>query len=648
MNRREKSMIRSLTLLTIAICCLAIAGKSEQREIKTPYYSLALTPDGSAIASLSVDSLGRGDFKPNALFAPEGGSAAGAGSQGGSALDIRSDWQFKFSPQSFQMVSTYRPDAPEQPIALRFNPDRSHATLLAMVDGGQAQLPALLHLPDQGSLRIEVQSREPVRLQYEAHRRGTAYVLVLFPGATQSNPRVTYTFTILAIYPHIAGIESDSRFDGFRRNWLNIFQVQAEDGALANNSASDPCAFVQHMYSEVAKYTPPLASGLTAMDLVRMSLDRYLHGMLACGMPYYRGFDSASIPWNSRNTASSDTYPSLLTAAGDYVTATRDTTWLKKNYAGLQRWTEDMLATDTNGDGLVKFSQSGDSGSWTPRPDGGVFLRPANWWDTIGFGYEDAYSNALAYHALEEMVSLAQLADRYTDADRYAERATKLKRAYVPAFLDPETGVLAGWRSQDGKLHDYWFPWVNGAAIVYGLVPSKLGNEIFDRMLAKMKEVGYTNFKLGLPGNLVPIRREDWEDLNPNAGAPKKADGSDGFQIYENGGATAAFAYYTIAALYRLGRVQDGDRILFPMLKTYNSGGFQGHGPNGRTYDWQMWNGTPRGYEGLLTDCFMAMAAVVERSWTSKTPRLDGPNTVREASGHDLTNLTTSVRPANR
>jgi hypothetical protein len=582
-----------------------------QLESKTPYYFLTLTPDGEMIASLSVDSLGKGEFGSNVLFPPDAKLPAQT------AVPVNpifiSDWRFKFSSQSFQMVSTYRPDAPEQLMALRFNPDQSHATLLAIVDGGQAHLPALLHLPGQGSLRIEAESREPVLLQYEAHRRNKGYIWVLFPGATQSSPRVAYTFTVVDIYPHIPGIESDPRYDGFRRNWLNIFQVQAEDGVLANNSSSDPCAFVQHMYTEVAKYTPPLAPGLTAMDLVRMSLDRYLHGALACGMPYYRGFDATSLPWQSRNTASADTYPSLLTAAGDYVTATHDTEWLKKNYRGLRTWADDMLATDTNGDGLMKFTGSGNAGSWTPRPGGGVFLRPSNWWDTIGFGYEDAYSNALAYHALEQMAAMARLAGQHADEERYLERAAKLKQAYLPTFLDSKTGVLAGWRSQDGQLHDYWFPWVNGAAIVYGLVPQKLGNQIYDRLLAKMQEVGYTNFEHGIPGDLIPIRREDWEDLNPDGGAPSKADGSDGFQIYENGGATAAFAYYTIAALYKLGRVQDGDRILYPMLKTYKSGGFQGRGPNGRSYDWQMWDGTPRGYEGLLTDCFMALAAAMER-----------------------------------
>jgi hypothetical protein len=56
---------------------------------------------------------------------------------------------------------------------------------------------------------------------------------------------------------------------------------------------------------------------------------------------------------------------------------------------------------------------------------------------------------------------------------------------------------LAGWRSADGQLHDYYFLWVNGIAIHYGLVPKDKANGIMDRMLAKMKEVGYSRFDLG-------------------------------------------------------------------------------------------------------------------------------------------------------
>jgi hypothetical protein len=57
---------------------------------------------------------------------------------------------------------------------------------------------------------------------------------------------------------------------------------------------------------------------------------------------------------------------------------------------------------------------------------------------------------------------------------------------------------------------------------------------------------------------------------------------------------------FTITALYQLGRREEGDRILFPILRAYEEGEFQGRGPNGKTKDWKRWDGTPKGYEGLL------------------------------------------------
>ena len=574
-----------------------------QTQVKTPYYSLTLAADGTTIQSLSLDSLGRGQFRPSALFPPAANSPAPA----------HSGWTFKSSTKSFELISTYGKSVPPSSINLSFNPERTHATLLAVINQGRASVPALLHLPEYGSLRIQATSRVPVRLGYDARRKGKDFINVTFPAATAENPRIVYAFTVVAIYPRIPGIEHDPRYDGFRRDYLNIFQMQAFDGILANNSASDPCAFVMHMYSEVAKYAPPLAPGLTAMDLVRVSLDKYLGGFLAYGMPGYRMFDSAGSGLTGYTTPTADTYPSLLVAAADYVTTTHDAAWLLKNYAGLRAWADAVLATDTNGDGLIKYAgASGDSGSWNPPPHG-IDLRPSNWWDTIGFGYEDAYANALAYHALEEIAAMAQLADQPADAARFRQRADQLRAAYLPAFFDPRTGVLAGWRSEDGKLHDYYFLFVNGAAVVYGLVPPEQSNAIFDRLLAKMKDVDYTNFSFGLPGNLIPIQREDYASRSQRWGAPLKEDGSDGFQIYENGGVTASFANYTIVALYKLGRVGDADRILFPMLNAFTKGGFEGRGSNGRTYDWKKWDGTPEGYERFLADCYMALVSVMKR-----------------------------------
>jgi len=57
-------------------------------------------------------------------------------------------------------------------------------------------------------------------------------------------------------------------------------------------------------------------------------------------------------------------------------------------------------------------------------------------------------------------------------------------------------------------LHDYYFLFVNGIAIHYGLVPRDQANAIVDKLFAKMKEVGYTRFDLGLPGNLIPHREK--------------------------------------------------------------------------------------------------------------------------------------------
>jgi hypothetical protein len=206
---------------------------------------------------------------------------------------------------------------------------------------------------------------------------------------------------------------------------------------------------------------------------------------------------------------------------------------------------------------------------------------------------------------------MAREAGYSAEAESYKNRATKLKAVYYSTFYNPATGVLAGWKSADGKLHDYYFPFINGMAVIYGLVTHEQGNGIWDKMMAKMKEVGYDRFDLGLPGNLIPIRREDYVDHDIRFGGATKADGTDGFQIYENGGATACYVNYTIQALRELGRHKEADSILFPMLKGFEDGKFQGRAANGLTYDWTSWDGAPHGYEGLLVDNYLALLAAM-------------------------------------
>lgn len=609
----------------ISAILLAVASMGAE-QIEAPQYQSAfmrvqLAPDQPTFAALALDSLGKGKLSLNPLRPPAAAKAESAYQlrQAGSTFEYRPAgastaappaWTFEFSARHIHLRSNLAAGSPPPPLILNFDPYLNHATLLGMInDDSTVRLPALLHLPDLGTLRITSTTRGAPPLGYDAQRlhghgappeNPANWIRVTFPAATAAMPEVDYDLEVVAIHPEVPGIAGDARFDGFRRDWLNMFQIIPRERVLGNNAVSGPCPCSVYMYSSVAERTPPLASGLTALDLVRQTLDRYLDGFKGIGM---EGFD------NVASHGFMDSYPSLLIAATDYARSSHDNAWLARNYPGLKDWTAKMLAMDTDNDGLLEYPESGNYNSWPEQR----LLRPANWWDTIGFGHQDAYSNALAYHALAGMAEAARQANQPEDARMYAARADELNSAYFQTFYDPRTGILAGWKSVDGNLHDYYFTFVNAMAITYGLVPRDKANPIMDRLLAKMREVGYTQFEYGLPGNLIPIRRGDYVVHEKYAGGPTKEDGSDGFEIYENGGSTASYEYYTLQALYTLGRRKDADAMFFPLLAAYEKGGFQGFGPNGLSYDWKAWDGTPHGYEGLLVDNYQALLAVLSR-----------------------------------
>jgi hypothetical protein len=586
------------------------SAESPPFHFASDHMEIELSQTAPELLSLNIDGLGKSLRGANILSANrnDGGYQASSTTSGESlrveyrtataSKDSPAGWTFEFSAGQIILTTEWSAEFAPACLVLHFNLNQVHSTALGLfAHDGLLSTPALLHFPGQGSMRLTA-SVPGLGLTYTSDRPRQSAMLSL-PGADFVHKRIVYTFDITAIHPDVPGIAGDPRFDAFRRNWLNALQLNPELQALANNTASDSCAFCYYKFADVAALTPSLAPGLTALDVVRQTLDRMLAGGFAYGM--------SVVP--DHPTVSSDTWPAMVVAAANCVRAGHSDAWLAANYGGIRGWAESMLATDSSGDGLIKYSISGNSGIWS---EGAPKFRPSNWWDTIGFGYEDAYANALAYRALGDMAMLSRKAGKPADAARYRAAADKLRAHYYDRFFDPATGVLAGWRSADGALHDYYFLFVNGIAIHYGLVDKPQANAIMDKLLAKMKEVGYDKFNMGLPGNLVSVALKDCVDNRGKGqyGCGARPDNSDGFQNYENGGATGAYAFFTLAALYDLGRAEEADAILFPMLEEYGKSGFEKRDAKGRSSDWRRWDGTPMGYEGLLTDDYYTVLAV--------------------------------------
>ena len=581
---------------------------------------------------LSVDATGEGRHSSNLLKSPVGGGPATAGADalaastgikctativgnvvrysgiklGNSETDAIG---FTVGPKTIGVtidrdISQDYDASAVSPLRLIFDATVTPAAPLGRIKAGELgtlQFPVLLHFPDWGSLLVRSKDQageqafwhfsllrdlKPIKpgavaewrvmtpderkkvekignrnlLQQDRIHLGPEQIqLDLQQGRhagkqRAGKQRVELEMTVTATYPEPSLVDADPKLIGIKRAWLNMFGLRADLGCLANNATGDTCQFCIHCYADQAYHTPPLFDDFTALDLVGMSLDRYLDG--------FKGYSDHF----------QDVAPSTVIAAWDYATGKPDPKWLARRIADIEKFADRIIAQDKDGDGLAE-SETG----------------PSNWWDCVDWNGKDAYSSALAWRAFRCMADMEHRVGNEAKAKLYRDRADQIKAVYYATFYNPETGVLAGWRTLDGKLQDSYFLWANGIAISYGLVDKEQADAILDRLQAKIKEVGFNSFQYGLPGNLTPF--------------PHFL----GFQLYENGGVTGSMAYYYVQALYSTGRKAEADAIFDKMLEGYRDGTFQNGIGNGG--DWKEWNGTPCGYEGLLSDAYYPLSA---------------------------------------
>ncbi|MDY0100229.1 MAG: hypothetical protein RBR81_13615 [Bacteroidales bacterium] len=605
-----------LPAIITVLSCLSCSKPVTSFEYGSRFYKIKLVDSLPFVKYFSVDALGQNNLENNPIQwnAPLISGEFELRKISDSKVKIvrkgdsdKSQWLMKFTEREFTFTSRFTNDSIKADITFRFDKNKNHATLLGlMTEKRKTNLPALVHLPDMGTLKLEADQPDVI-VDYDARRyQGKGYISVKLPEATDKQSTVSYRFKITSIYPHFDAVEQD-RYAGFRRNFISLYQVNPVFQTLANNSCSDPVAFTLFMSSMLAAETPQLTESLTAFDLIRMSVERYFNGMKSYGLVGYgddiEGTEVAG--WHSPY-ASLDSYPSMVIAACNYIESTKDIQWAQKYYPRIKEWMDMQMKRDYNGNGLAEYELSGNSGSW----DG--YLRPSNWWDTIGFGHEDAFSNTLTYEALNLIARISEMLGEKNQADLYRGLAAKMKDVFYQTFYNPETGVLAGWKSRDGKLHDYYFLMVNSMAVYYDLVPEDKAKDVMMALWKKMQEVGFTDFTLGVPGNLISIRKEDYTHPDPRWGGGQLEDGSDAFQRYENGGASLNWSYFTLKAFQKTGLEEQYNVIADGILEGINAGSFQGScTEGGMTKDWKSWSGECWGYEGFLCDGYLVILALM-------------------------------------
>jgi hypothetical protein len=504
-------------------------------------------------------------------------------------------------------------------LAFPFNPLMAATTLLpaGWESDGSLRLPAVISAPDFGQMLL-TSDAGALKGWLRGSRTNHTIDFTLELPTLHAGKTISLTMAPISLPPP-ADLKDKALWPAARRGWFNAIQPAAEwgdqgnpysapAGILANNVVSDAVSCLLHVWADHILLTPAFSADIHPMDYVRRTIDWWLDRRT-------RPTGEVVAYWDYGDMF--DTNPSLLIAAWDYVEATNDRAWLAKRIERLEFVADYLVRRDIDGDGIIESTHSGNYGTLKEPMRGG------SCYDTINAGHKDAYCNALIYRAFRCLADLERQLERNPQQVRYADRATRLKAAYVKTFYNPATGWLAWWVSQDGQMHDLSSPMINNLAICYGLVEPVKGREILGRLWKKIEEVGFKRFDLGVPITLVPVHRGDYIMGIDNGvcGAPQREDGSDTFGLYLNGGCMVDDAVYLITALHIVGEGEKGDRVLRDMLERQekgvfpNGGGFQNGVVNAypQGAEFFTWDGKTCGYEGHLTYSYSFLQAVLLR-----------------------------------
>ncbi len=458
---------------------------------------------------------------------------------------------------------------------------------------GDVELPMLWATDAVGCLGMRaVSADQPVALQVEGYRVHNAVTggIVLAPrpdpeAALRLLPGVRHAvmeWTVDRLQPDegpnaAAGVGTIP--PGVASRWATVFACfRPEYGGFSNNSSSVNCHVSHSAPIEIVARTKRPEHGPDPLDLARFTIERAL--LDGGGYGYWRNLYM-------------DSDPVLISTAGRLHQVSPNMTWLRRIEPGLIETARRMLATLGENELVVCHDLSGNSGS---------YRWSSNSIDVVGFGHIDGYVNAWSYRAFRNATALLTDLGQGELAARTHEAANTIKANYARVLLNPATGWVAGWRSRDGELHDYAFLYVNGMAMAYGLVEPAAARNALLKLEALRAQVCKVTAQLGLPLNLLPIRRDD--HMLPEI----MGDFTPTFETYTDGSLSGWPATYYLRALSIYGLREQAQALTREMDAGYAAGVF--NGGIGTGHEFRSWDGLPTGYEGTLIGCFAPLYAI--------------------------------------
>ncbi len=488
------------------------------------------------------------------------------------------------------------------------------------------RLPMLVHFPDYGTLRIE--SAEPggdadivcrealvpssemrgLSLGFKNHgyhnwmvalHHGVSRLEFRLVGRASARRRAALRFLVEPEIAPKAPFVDEPRWNGFRRAWLNNFPIQRFSLSMGDNLALEGVGHLAiHNKADMLSLCDPADHPL--FGRLRDTFVRTLDLTFArCQAP--DGEIQDAYRWCAKAPGAPpgaflDVTPATLVAACVALRWAPDRlpAWLP----AMLRAADFLLGLDADGDGLLESPFSGTS-FHAPWPFPGS--RPRNWWDNFAFGHKDAWTNLLAHRALRLVADAARAGGRVADAARIDAFLVPFRESLLRELLNPETGLLAGWRDAEGRLHDYGFTFPAAMAVNEGVLTRSEGRRMLRRLLRAMREAGFGDNRYGIPGNTRPVPLGvdtiGWAFMGA-------------WPRYENGGCCGLAAWHFLRALYRVGLEREADAIYFRMLDTFenwptHSGLFPGYM---ESVDWRTKDGQPCGYN-YLADNYLFLGA---------------------------------------